>query len=74
MIAFVKERNEALWSLDADKIKAFLSKYHSGWPKNETVFWAGVYMAVLQIKDTPEEVKAKAKAWLDAHHMSESIG
>lgn len=34
MMDFVKERNEALWSLDADKIKAFLSKYRSGWPED----------------------------------------
>nr|DAO85298.1 MAG TPA: hypothetical protein [Caudoviricetes sp.] len=74
MIAYAKERDEALWSLDEKRIKAFLNKYRMDWPENDVVFWAGVYKAVLAIVDTPEEVKVKARAWLDDHHMSESIG
>lgn len=74
MIAYVKERNEALWSLDEGKIKTFLRKYKRQWPENDFVFWAGVYKGVLAIVDTPEDVKAKARAWLDEHHMSYSIG
>ena len=70
--AFVKERNEALFSLDRKKIEAYMIKYGeteiSQTP--DTVFWTSVYKAICGIKDTPEAIESKAKEWLHEHGMS----
>ena len=70
--AFVKERNEALFSLDCEKIEAYMIKYGeteiSKTP--DIVFWASVYKAICSIKDAPEAIVSKAKAWLHEHGMS----
>ena len=66
--AFVKERNEALFSLDRKKIEAYMIKY------GETVvFWASVYKAICGVKDAPEAIVSKAKAWLHEHGMSPNL-
>ena len=75
---FVKARNEALFSLDEKKIKAFMKEYTGIEPENiyisgETVFWAMVYKAICNIADAPPGVKAKAKAWLKEHGFKESL-
>lgn len=73
---FVKVRNEALFSLDEKKIKAFMKKYTGVKPENissETAFWAMVFKAICNIEDAPSEVKAKAKAWLKEHGFKEDI-
>lgn len=63
---FVSERNEALFSLDEAKIKAYLRKYGEKEVADapELIFWAAVYKAILGITDAPEELKEKAKGWL----------
>ena len=50
---FVKERNEALFSLDRDRIEAYLAKHGDATSENasDMVFWAGVYKAICRIKD-----------------------
>ena len=69
---FVKERNEALFSLDRKKIEAYMIKYGeteiAQTPDN--VFWASVYKAICSIKDSPEAIVSKAKVWLHEHGMS----
>lgn len=70
---FVKERNEALFSLDEKKIKAYMKKYCVPEPHNERIFWAMVYKAICNITDAPPEVKDKAKAWLKEHGFKEDI-
>jgi hypothetical protein len=71
--SFVRERNEALWSMDATKIKAFLRKWGGTIPKDNRVFWFSVCKAVLDINDTPEDVKATARQMLENLGMSEEI-
>ncbi len=72
---FIKERNEALFSLNREKIEAYCKKYGD----NETgklpdpVFWGGVCKAICHITDAPEEVVTKAKTWLTEHGMSSDI-
>lgn len=67
---FVKQRNEALFSLDRDKIIKF---YELAYNKaeaekfakvDEKVFWAAVYKAICNIINAPEDLKAKAEKWL----------
>lgn len=36
----------------------------------DVVFWASVYKAICGIKDAPEAIVSKAKAWLHEHGMS----
>lgn len=43
---FVKERNEALFSLDRSTIEAYLKKRGMGVPENDIVFWAAVYKSM----------------------------
>ena len=66
---FVKERNEALFSLDRPTIEAYLKKRGMGVPENDIVFWAAVYKCIYNITDAPAELKEKAIAWLQAHGM-----
>ena len=70
--AFVKERNEALFSLDRKKIEAYMIKYGETEIAQtpDVVFWASVYKAICSIKDAPEAIVNKAKAWLHEHGMS----
>ena len=71
----IKERNEALISLDRKKIEAYCKKYGEGEMANlpDPIFWAGVYKAICQIDGAPETVVNKAKTWLADHGMSCSI-
>lgn len=63
---FVKERNEALFSLDRSKIEAYMEKYCQ--PECEEIsedeFWASVYIAICGIKNAPDEILSKALLWL----------
>ena len=67
--AFVKERNEALFSLDRKKIEAYMIKYGETEIAQtpDVVFWASVYKAA------PEAIVSKAKAWLHEHGMSPNL-
>ena len=69
--AFVKERNEALFSLDRKKIEAYMIKYGETEIAQtpDVVFWASVYKAICSIKDAPEAIVSKAKTWLHEHGM-----
>ena len=63
---FVKERNEALFSLDRKKIEAYLIKYGETEFINtpDLLFWAGVYKAICGIVGAPPELVDKAHGWL----------
>lgn len=70
---FVKERDEALLSLDKAKILAYAEKYDVRFPKNELVFWASVHKSILAINSADEAQKAKSKAWLLKHGFKPSF-
>lgn len=71
--AFVKDRNEALFSFDKAKIIAYSNKYGVHFPENETVFWAGVCKAICNITNAPEDVRKRAFDWLREHNFSEEV-
>lgn len=50
--AFVKERNEALFSLDRKKIEAYMIKYGETEIAQtpDVVFWASVYKAICGVR------------------------
>lgn len=72
---FVKERNDALFSLDREKIEAYMKKYGESDMKDvpEDLFWASVYKAICEIKGAPENVVETAKCWLLAHGMKSNV-
>ena len=63
---FVKERNEALFSLDRGKIEAYMKKYGQQEAEEvpDNLFWANVYQAICGIKGAPDELVSKALMWL----------
>jgi hypothetical protein len=78
---FVKERNEALLSLDKNKINAFMKKYNPNYkvPKEEKVYWAGVHKAICNLFLVPEnnislEQFEKSYQWLQKNGFKPEIG
>ena len=71
----VKERNDALFSLDRQKIEEYIRKHKGGETEEvpDIVFWAGVYKAICHIKGAPKELVATAHKWLFSHGFSPSI-
>lgn len=67
---FVKERNEALFSFDPVKIKVFARKYVAHIPEDPRVFWGGVYKAVCNITNAPEDAVRRAEEGLKELGMS----
>jgi len=64
---FVKDRDEALLSLDYDKIIAYGNKWGVNWgkmPKNNEGFWVSVHMARTALRSLPLEERMKSKQWL----------
>ena len=73
--SFVKERNDALFSLDRKKIEAYCAKHGDTESADvpDIVFWAGVYKAICVIKNAPEDKVRIARTWLSAHGFSATI-
>lgn len=70
---FVKERNEALFSLDRKAIEKHFRKCGLGVPENETLFWATVFKCICNITNATDELVITAKKWLLLHGMSPRI-
>ena len=64
MTEFIQDRNEALLSLDREKIIEYCQKYGARFSSNEKVFWASVHKARIAIKSFPETEKEKSRKWL----------
>ena len=74
MKKFVKDRNEALLSLDKEKIVAYCKKYGVPVPKNEIVLWAGVHKGIVTMSAASDEQKKDSMRWLIEHGFSPNIG
>ena len=70
MNTFRKDRDEALLSLDEDKIRTYCQTYGAPMSSDPTVFWASVHKARLQILSIPEEAKEVSRRWLRTHGFS----
>ena len=74
MSKFIKERDEALLSLDKLKIMSYMKNYGVQFnPSNKTVFWAGVHKAILGIRSSTPEQRAKSADWLVSHGFTAEI-
>lgn len=63
----IRERNEALCSLDEQRIRAYLRKYDEAAAAAETdpgAFWSGVHLARTHIISFPMELRRESKRWL----------
>lgn len=70
---FIKERDEALLSLDKEKITKFLRKCGTPVPENETVFWAGVHKAICHLNSANAGQKLNSMIWLANHGFKPDI-
>ena len=70
---FLKERDEAMFSLDKSKILAYCQKYQVPLPKSELAFWAGVHKCIYSVRTATPEQKENSKQWLLQHGFSLEI-
>lgn len=68
----IRERNEALGSLDETKIKAYMKKYGCE-DIPEPYFWPSIHKARLQIENLSEEEKEISRRWLIEHGYSPEV-
>ena len=74
---FIKERNDALRSLDKNKILDYCNKHGMKMPEDEELFWAGVHKAIVNIyfrsNDITMEEFDRSMEWLNKHGFSPDI-
>lgn len=74
LVGFFKERDEALLSMDKQKIIDYMEKYGLAVNKsNETVFWASVHKAILYLPTATAEQKKQSATWLLSHGFDLTI-
>lgn len=62
---FIKDRNEAFFSFDKERILAFIDKYHLPMNRdNDRVFWGSVAKVIVNIKDAPKSAVKRAETLL----------
>ena len=71
---YIKERNEALLSLDRKRIERYCKKFGVTMPTNDEAFWRGVHKAICAITTIPFEVRQKSADWLFEHGSTPEIG
>lgn len=71
--SFVKERNEALLSMDKRKIVRWAKKYGLSMPTNDEAFWRAVHKAICNIQTFPWDVRQKSADWLFEHGSTPEI-
>lgn len=68
--AFKRERNEALLSLDANRIRGMVRKWNgTEMTGNPLIFWGAIHKWITGCLDLPIDFRRKSKAWLDAHDL-----
>ena len=64
MQQFLKDRDEALLSLDETKLRDYLRKYGETPPSDPAVFWMGIHKAITACTSLPIDFRRKSAAWL----------
>lgn len=62
--AMVKARDEALLSMDKERIKGYAKKYGVPLPEDEQTFWIGVHKARTAATGLPMAARSESKRWL----------
>lgn len=73
MSNFVKERDEAILSLDRDKIISYMKKYDIPINSNDLVFWASIHKAIMALKSASKEQKENSSKWLKENGFSTTL-
>jgi hypothetical protein len=65
---FMRDRRDALLSMDESKIRGFMKKWSSasGIPARKDAFWIGVHKARTAVLDLPEAERLRSHQWLAA--------
>ncbi len=66
---FVRERDEALLSLDLSKVRVYAQKYKTPFPEDDELALATVHKAITALSNASEEAKAKSLLWLAERGM-----
>lgn len=72
--AFMRDRDEALLSLDRDKLEAYFRKYDVPMPADDLMFWTAIHKARTAVTSLPADERKKSREWLAQHgfsHMSD---
>ena len=65
----IRERDEALLSMDAARIRAYFRKYNNTpMPSDPEIFWIAVHKARTALRSLPMEARSESKRWLIAHN------
>ena len=67
---FLRERNDAILSMDEEKIRDYDRKCGISEPQEDIIFWAGIHKSILALNAASEEQKTASKAWLTEHGFS----
>jgi len=68
---FIKDRNEAILSLDKEKIKAYQRKYNIPTrDEDEDIFWIAVHKSVTVIQSAPDILRQQSIRWLTERGFS----
>ncbi len=70
---FMKEREEALLSMDRNKMEAFLRKHQLPVPNDDFQFWSDVHIAICNSPQLPREVVDRSRAWVYKHGLGGRI-
>ena len=70
LASFVRERDEALLSLDRKKIEAYMRKYDCPIPTQDTLIWATVHKARSAITSFSDDERQKSVDWLTERKLS----
>lgn len=62
---FKKDRNEAILSLDKEKILAFGKKHHIRFSSDENVFWLSIHKAITGCIELPKDFRIASKKYLE---------
>jgi hypothetical protein len=73
MSNFVKERDEAILSLDKDKIISYMKKYDIPINSNDLVFWASMHKAIMVMRSASKEQKENSSKWLKANGFKTTL-
>jgi hypothetical protein len=69
--SFKRERNEALLSRDAIRIRAMVRKWNKiEMPADPKTFWGAVHKAITGNLGLPRDFRLKSKAWLTEHKLT----
>lgn len=72
-VEFLRERNDAILSMDEEKFHDLVRKYGITEPQEDIVFWAGIHKSILALNAASAEQKEASRTWLTEHGFSGKV-